>query len=67
MKAYLVTTGVLFLALAVAHVLRIFQERHLARDPWFGLTTVLALVLAAWALRLYRTTYRPSLRTGSTK
>ena len=59
MKAYVATTGVLFLALTAAHVLRIFQEQQLARDPWFVLTTVVTLILAAWAIRLYRKTYGP--------
>ena len=52
MKNYVMTTGVLFLLLAAAHVFRGVQERHLIRDPWFLLTTVIALVLAGWALRL---------------
>lgn len=58
MKAYLVTTGVLFFALAVVHLLRVLQEQHLARDPWFIATTVIALILAAWAFRLFATTRR---------
>ena len=49
MKAYLVTTGLLFVALALAHVLRVFQEQHLVRDPFFVATTVISLALAAWA------------------
>ena len=57
MKAYPVTPGILFLALAVAHVLRVVSERHLARDPWFLLTTVLSLAMTVWALRLYRRSY----------
>lgn len=54
MKAYLAVTGVLFLALAVAHVARVFVERHLATDPWFIFTTVISVGMALWALRLYR-------------
>ncbi len=59
MKAYLATTGVLFVAVAAAHVLRAVLERHLAGDPWFVLTTIVALALAAWALRLYRAISKP--------
>jgi hypothetical protein len=55
MKAYLATTGILFVLLTVAHVVRVFQETHLAREPWFWLVTVLPFLLAIWALRLYRT------------
>ena len=55
MRAYLATTGIIFVLLTVAHVVRVFQETHLARDPWFVLVTVLSFILAIWALRLYRT------------
>lgn len=54
MKSYLVTTGILFLALAVAHVIRVTQEQHLATDPFFILTTVISIAMAVWAFRLYR-------------
>ena len=58
MKSYLATTGVLFVLLAVAHVIRGIQEPHLTRDPWFMLTSVIAIALAIWAFRLYRSTTR---------
>jgi len=58
MKAYVATTGVLFLLLTVVHVLRAFQETQMARDPWFILTTVLSAGLAIWALRVFRRTRR---------
>jgi len=54
MKAYIATTGVLFILLTVAHVVRAFQETHLAREPWFWLVTVIPAILAVWALRLFR-------------
>jgi hypothetical protein len=56
MRAYLATTGTLFVLLTVAHIVRAFQETHLAREPWFWLVTVLPLVFAVWALRLFRKT-----------
>lgn len=56
MRAYLVTTGTLFVLLTVAHIVRVFQETHLAREPWFWVVTVLPSVLAVWALRLFRKT-----------
>ena len=55
MKAYVATTGIIFVLLTVAHVVRVLQETHLARDPWFWLATVLPFILAIWAMRLYRT------------
>ena len=55
MKAYIATTGVLFLLIAGAHVVRVVSaERHLMRDPWFIATTVLAVGLAVWAANLLR-------------
>jgi hypothetical protein len=54
MKRYVLTTGLLFLTLFGAHVARVIQERHLARDPWFVLTSLLSFVLVIWAWRLYR-------------
>jgi len=54
MRAYLATTGTLFVLLALVHVWRAFEERHLARDPWFILTTLIAAALSAWALTLFR-------------
>lgn len=54
MKAYLVTTSVLFALLAATHVVRVFQERHLARDPWFIATTLIAVALVVWGTSLLR-------------
>jgi hypothetical protein len=59
MKAYLATTGILFVLLTVAHIVRAFQETNLVREPWFWLVTVVPAILAVWALRLYRQTARP--------
>jgi carbon starvation protein CstA len=58
MRAYLSVTATLFVLLTVAHVLRAVQEPHLARDPWFILTSILAVALAVWAGRLLRTVPR---------
>jgi hypothetical protein len=53
MKSYLMTTGSVFALLVVAHVLRVIEEgSHLARDPWYVLTTVAAAGLCLWAGRL---------------
>jgi hypothetical protein len=55
MKAYLITTGVVFGLIAVAHVLRIFAEgTRLAKEPVFVLLTVLAAGLCVWAFSLLR-------------
>ena len=55
MKAYVMTTGVVFGLLTLAHLWRILDEgAHLATDPWFVLITVLAAGLALWAWRLLK-------------
>jgi hypothetical protein len=55
-RAYLITTGVLFALVAVAHVWRVIAESSaLATDPWFVLLTILAVAMSAWAFRLLPT------------
>ena len=61
MKAYLLTTGVVFALLTLAHLLRIIMEGpHLAKDPFFLLITVAAGGLCVWALWLLRLSKRQS-------
>jgi hypothetical protein len=55
MKAYVITTGLLFGFLTLAHLLRIFLEnRNLATDPFYVLITVATAALSVWAWRLLR-------------
>jgi hypothetical protein len=55
MKAYVMTTGVLFGLLTVAHIWRIFAERpDLASEPWYVLITIATAALCFWAWRLLR-------------
>jgi len=50
MKTYVITTGVVFALLTLAHVLRVIQEgSQLARDPVFILMTFASAALAIWA------------------
>jgi hypothetical protein len=59
-KAYLLTTGTIFGLIVMAHVWRVFVEgTHLARDPWYILTTLVAGALCLWAWRLLRTSTQP--------
>ena len=55
MRAYVITTGVIFGLLVVAHVWRIIAEgTQLLRDPWWFLITGLAAALCVWAVVLAR-------------
>jgi len=59
MKAYLVTTGVIFGLITAAHVLRVIDEGvQRAKDPVFIILTVLAASLCVWACSLVRTLSR---------
>ena len=60
MKAYLVTTGIIFALIGVAHILRVFAEGpRLAKDPFFILLTLLAVGLSVWAWCLLRSSSPP--------
>ena len=64
MKAYLITTGLIFGVIAVLHLLRDITERsRLTTDPWPYLAEaalgLVAAALAVWAWRLYRAHGRP--------
>jgi hypothetical protein len=53
MKAYLITTGVIFGLITGAHIWRAFAEGpQMAKDPFFTLLTLLAASLSVWAWRL---------------
>lgn len=55
MRAYVITTGVVFGLIVVAHAWRIVVEsRALARDPSFIVITLLAAALSLWAAGVLR-------------
>jgi len=55
MKAYVMTTGVIFGLLTLAHLVRMIVEgRHVATDPFFVLLTFASASLCFWAWRLVR-------------
>jgi len=59
MKAYVMTTGILFGLLTVLHIWRLFEEgSHLAKDPWFVSFTVAAVTLCLWSWRVLRVSNR---------
>lgn len=53
MKSYVVTTGVIFALLTLAHIWRIVSERQsLATEPDFVAITVASAAMSIWAFRL---------------
>ena len=59
MKAYLLTTGVIFALLTVVHAWRMFAEAGgPGRDPLFLLITLVAAAFTVWASVLLRQTPR---------
>lgn len=59
MKAYVTTTGAVFGLLTLAHLWRvIYEEPHLATDPWYVPITVASGALCLWAWRLLRLSTR---------
>ncbi len=54
MKAYLLTTGILFGLITVAHVWRLCVETRLMTDIAYHLLTLLAAGLCVWAFRLLK-------------
>jgi hypothetical protein len=54
MKAFLITAGTVFALITVVHIVRVFGERALARDPIFILLTLVPAALSAWAWREWR-------------
>ena len=53
MKAYVITTGIIFGLIVVAHILRMVSENpQLARDPGYIAITGAAAALCLWALGL---------------
>ena len=54
MRAYVLTTGVIFALIAAVHTWRLTLARHLLTEPWYLALTVLAAALAVWAAALLR-------------
>jgi tellurite resistance protein TehA-like permease len=55
MKSYVITSGLVFGLITLAHILRVFAEGpRLAKEPSFILTTIAAVALFLWAWRVLR-------------
>jgi hypothetical protein len=60
MKAYLMTTGVVFALITLAHIVRIVMEGpYLLKEPLYIVLTLAAAGLSVWAWRLLRLASRP--------
>ena len=60
MKTYVVTTGVVFGLLALAHVWRVREEGRGVLNPPFVAITVLAAAFSVWAFLLVRKAAKPN-------
>ncbi len=59
MKAYLVTTGVVFGLITLAHIVRMVMEGpHLLKEPLYVVLTLVTAGLSVWAWRLLRVASR---------
>ena len=54
MKAYVITTGVIFALITIAHIMRIVAEPRTATEPVFILLTFLSAALCIWAWQVLR-------------
>ena len=55
MKAYVITTGIVFALIVVAHVARVMAEgAQLLKEPSFIFTSLLSVALCVWAWRVLR-------------
>ena len=59
MKAYVITSGVIFCLVTIAHIVRMFVEPHVIKEPFYNFLTVLAAGLSVWAWRLARSQAPP--------
>ena len=55
MRAYVITTGIVFGLIVLAHIGRAIAEGlGLLKDPFFILTSLMAAALSLWAWRVLR-------------
>jgi hypothetical protein len=61
MKAYVVSTGVVFLIIFLAHIARLFSEgMHPITQPVFIFTSLLSVTFTIWAWRIFCRLARPN-------
>ena len=61
MRAYVITTGLVFALLTVVHIWRVIVEgTQLLTNPWWVLITAAAAALSIWAFVVVRRSSRSS-------
>ena len=61
MKAYIITSGLIFFLIAIAHIVRVATEStHILQEPIFLVLTILAAALSVWAFVVLRRVSRSS-------
>ena len=58
MKVYVIITGVIFVLITIAHVVRMVMEPHVLTEPVYLFLTLLSAVLAIWAVVVLRRSTR---------
>jgi hypothetical protein len=54
MKAYVITTGVIFALITISHVVRMAVESRVLTEPVYLLLTLLSAALTVWAVIVLR-------------
>lgn len=54
MKAYIITTGLIFALITIAHFARMATETHVLSEPLYLLLTLISAALAIWAVVVLR-------------
>lgn len=54
MKPYVITTGIIFALITIAHLARMAMEPHVLTEPLYLLLTLLSAALAVWAVVVLR-------------
>jgi hypothetical protein len=55
LKTYILTSGIVFTLIALAHVARVFLEGPgVLAQPFFDFTSALSVGLAIWAFQVFR-------------
>jgi len=54
MKAYVITTGVIFALITIAHLARMATESRVLTEPVYLLLTIISAALTVWAVVVLR-------------